>query len=197
MRFLATPVGGFFELLRNKATLGTSTFVAAFSEFGHIAEEGAILGALVTNIERERLVGDTLLFGRAGFEGGETFILQTNATPREPEGFGHLVNHPDFIVAGGCFRAQKAGEELIEVGLRFARQDFELARKAVFGGVLGNDRFTRLRDRARAELGIGTIGEEFGLGDGCGAPVAALLALSRLTRRRYVRLMCVLLRFAG
>ena len=34
----ATSIGGFFELLRNKATLGASTFVTAFAQFGRVSD---------------------------------------------------------------------------------------------------------------------------------------------------------------
>jgi hypothetical protein len=166
MQLLATTIGSFFVLLRNKATLAAGTFVPAFAQFSRVAREGAIVRGLVAHIERERFVGGTLLFGGARIERGEAVVLQMNATAREPESFGHLVNHFDFIVTDGSFRAQEPGEELIELGLRFGREDFEFPGKTVFGGVLGDDGFTFRCDGTGAELGVGSVGRELGFGKG-------------------------------
>src|SRR5579875_3106854 len=86
VRFLAAAFGGFLVLLRNKATLGAGTLVAALAHFGCVAGKGAIVRDLITHVERERLMGRSLLFGRAGYQRLEAIVLQTNAAAREPEG---------------------------------------------------------------------------------------------------------------
>src|SRR5579875_1033390 len=145
--FLAAAFGGFLVLLRNKATLRAGTFVTALAQFGRVTSKGAIMRGLVAQIERQRLMGGLYALGCAGFERGKAFILQTNTAAREPQGFGHLMDHLDFVVTHGSFGLEKAREKLVELGLRFAREHFEFAGEAVFGGVLRNDGFALVADR--------------------------------------------------
>jgi hypothetical protein len=106
-----------------------------------------------------------VLFGRTGFEHGEAVVLQAKGAPREPDSFGHPVNHGDFDVAHWSFGTNEAGEELVEFGLRFGWQNLEVASQAVTRGVVPDDLLTCLGRRAGAEFGIAAIRKKFSFRD--------------------------------
>ena len=74
----------FTQLLRNEATLDTTTFVPALTEFDREADERAIVRGLVPHVEGEILAGDTFVFGIAGLEREDALVLEANGSARQP-----------------------------------------------------------------------------------------------------------------
>ena len=162
MRLLATLISGFFVLLRNKAKLGLSSVISVLSEFGGVARIGAVMRAHVAEIERQLSFGHFLLGRCAGLQDEDCLILQADGAARKPSGFGHVLDVLDFFLIGGLFGFHQAGDERVEVFLRFVGKDVEVSSEAVFDGVSGDDLFAGFRDRTGRELSVVAVGCELG-----------------------------------
>src|SRR4051812_35136334 len=111
--------------------------------------KGALVRGLIAQVKREALsVGDL-----AGY-GVEAERFERDGTAAEPVVLGHGLDERFF---GECVRlmlAAKAGEEFVELELRFGRKDLEGARgrEAVAGVVARGGGFAGFRFGTGREL---------------------------------------------
>ncbi len=116
--------------------------------------KGALVSGLIAQVK-----GEALSVGDLAGDGVEAGCLERDGAGAEPVVLCHVLDERFFRGCGRPVLGTKAGEEFIEIGLRFGGEDLEGARgrEAMAGVVARGGGFAGFRFGAGRELRIRAV----------------------------------------